>query len=232
MRATAWQARLSLDPASGGLAHGGVAPTPAWPSRGPGRRIQAGRAGRLRSRPEAGQGSEDKHLAPGPRRSIPPRRSSLPSVRIHVRVGSKGRRRACAEAPSTPGPSLSVASVYPVQRKTSVHGFAADKALSLRCLLEYSHVPAGRLSRMTCGCRRAGARSHSRLPRGRHAIRHRLAEREGSLSSSLVLSFCKQRWRTRRVPGTLQRDNWERGGRAPPRGPTNLDTPPKGNGEF
>lgn len=212
MRATAWQARPSPDPASGGLAHGGVAPTPARPSRGPGRRIQAGRAGRPRSRPAAGQGSEDKHLAPGPRRSIPPRRSSLPSVHVHVRVGSKGRRRACAEAPSTPGPSLSVASVYPVQRKTSVHGFAAGKALSLRCLLEYSHVPAGRPSRMTCGCRRAGARSHSRLPRGRHAIRHRLAEREGSLSSSLVLSFRKQRWRTRRVPGTLQRDNWERGG--------------------
>lgn len=232
MRATAWQARPSPDPASGGLAHGGVAPTLARPLRGPGRRIQAGRAGRPRSRPVAGQGQQRQTPRPwaSPLHPSPP---VLPPVHPRPRQGGfKRKAQGMCRSSEHAGPSLSVASVYPVQRKTSVHGFAADKALSLRCLLEYSHVPAGRPSRMTRGCRRAGARSHSCLPRGRHAIRHRLAEREGSLSSSLVLSFCKQRWRTCRVPGTLQRDNWERGGRAPPRGPTNLDTPPKGNGEF
>lgn len=123
MRAAAWQARPGPAPASGGLARGGVTPTPARPCEGTGEE-GAGPAGQA-DRGHARRGARalrSNALVPAP-----PGLSPLQSGRSHGKVGAKGRRRARAEAPGTPGPLLSVASVYPVRRKTSVRDLRPTK---------------------------------------------------------------------------------------------------------
>lgn len=155
----------------------------------------AGRAGRPRSRPARGEGTR-----PCP----PPGLSPLQSGRSHGKGGAKGRHRARTEAPGTPGPLLSVASVYPVRRKTSVRdlrptkrsarasgrqrprsllGVAVRKGWRPKVL--WGGVPLCRWGTGTRGQSRPGTGDRSESPRGGGKV---TAAESSRLSSSVIVA--------------------------------------------
>lgn len=106
MRAAAWQARPGPAPASGGLARGGVTPTPARPCEGTGEE-GAGPAGQA-DRGHARRGVRalrSNALVPAPPPACLPSSPAAPTARGARKEGAgRARRRRARQARSSPWP--------------------------------------------------------------------------------------------------------------------------------